>query len=461
MVIRNAMSHVKHLIVIVVSLITAACAIPRPPLPYDANNPLKRVAVLPMKNDTNDVDGPEIVRKKMVQALEHRSYVVKDNKETDQMLRDQLGITLGGQLDLTTAQKLGEALGVEGLLYGTLMDFDELTTGAINVKKVRGKFKLVNAMTGQAMWSGGLGVRSEMMAQSKVGTAAAVAARASDARDKEVPWVTIESTTTGSDSLGKSLAAGLGAKLFSKAIGIHLDHESTELARRLTSNLPWGPGTSTAPAAPTPKFAMPEVKMPEPPSFGYMDWEGKRDFSAVVFSTSLDKSRNEPFTMEIPMAIAGNKVRMAMDMSKMMKGDAQSPLSKMIMLSRGDKETSYTLYPNKQKYVVHTGKEEGGEKPKIEKTKLSSEMIGKYSTDKYRVKITYRDGRTEEGLIWNAKELGGMTIRSEVENKDYKITTELRNIILKTPPAALFEIPEGYTEAKSFMEVMGADQRAK
>jgi hypothetical protein len=464
MVSRNTVGHVRYLLVIVVPLILAACTIPRPPLPYDANNPLKRVAALPLKNDTTDVDGPQVLRKKMVQAMEHRSYVVKDTKETDQILRDQLGITLGGQLDLATAQKLGEALGVEGLLYGTLMDFDELTTGAINVKKVRGKFKLVNAMTGQTVWSRGLGVRSEMMMQSKAGAAASIAARAADARDKEVPWVTIESTTTGSDNLGKSLAVGLGAKLFSKAIGVHLDWESTELARRLTDNLPWGPGTTTAPSAPpvaAPTFAMPEVKMPEPPSFGYMDWEGKRDFSAVVFSTSFDKSRNEPFTMEIPMAISGNKVRMAMDMSKMMKGDTRSPLSKMIMLNRGDKDMSYTLYPDKQKYVVHTGKEEIEERPKIEKTKMGSEKVGKYATDKYRVKVTYKDGRVEEGLIWNARELGGMTIRSEVENRDYKVTTELRNIVLKTPPASLFEIPEGYTEAKSFMEIMGADQRAK
>ena len=80
-------------------------------LPRDSSNPLKRVAILPLKNDTNDVDGPEVMRKKMVQALERRSYVVKDLKETDQILRDRMGITLGGQLDLTTAQKLGRGAG--------------------------------------------------------------------------------------------------------------------------------------------------------------------------------------------------------------------------------------------------------------------------------------------------------------------------------------------------------------
>jgi hypothetical protein len=373
-----------------------------------------------------------------------------------------MGITLGGQLDLTTAQKLGQELEVEGVLYGTLMDFDESTLGAINVKKVRGKFKLVNTATGQATWARGLGVRSEMRMQGTAGSLASLASKASDASDKEVPWVTIENTTTGSDNLGKSLAIGLGSKLVSKAVGRHLDHESGELARRVTQNLSWGPGTGVvvAHAAPMPVIAMPEIKTPEPPSFGYMDWEGKRDFSAVVFSQSLNKSQNDTFAMEMPIAIAGAKMRMDMDMTKMQKGgDKQSPMSKMSMIARGDKKLSYTLYPNAQKYMIHTESEEHGEKPQVEKTKLGSEMVGKYMTDKFRVKIIYKGGKVDEGMIWNARELGGLTIKSEVENKDYRVTTELKNIVLKTPSTSLFEIPEGYTEAKSFMELMTAGDK--
>jgi len=459
----NMTKPIKYLAVAGILTFFVGCALPHPPVHYDASNPLKRVAVLHLKNDTTDVDGPEVMRQKMVQALERHSYVVQDLKETDQILRDRMGITLGGQLDMTTPQKLGEALRVEGVLYGTLMDFEESTLGAINVKKVRGKFKLVNAMTGQAIWTRGLGVRSEMMMQSRAGVAAAAVARASDARDKDAPWVTIQSITTGSDDIGKSFVVGLGTKLFSKAIGKHLDHESTELARRVTEDLPWGPGAGAPERmpAPTPTFAMPEIKTPEPPSFGYMDWEGKRDFSAVVSSTSYDKNRKEPMAMEMPMAIAGNRMRMDMDMSKMMKGDSQSPLSKMVVLNRGEKNISYTLYPNSQKYLVHTAKEEAADKPKVEKSKVGSEVIDKHPTDKFKVRITYKDGRVEEGFIWNAKDLGGMTIRSEVENKDYKVTTEVRQIVLKTPPTALFEIPAGYTEAKGYMDLMAADPKNK
>ena len=443
-------------------IVLAGCVPPRHiPQYYDASNPLKRVAVLPMKNDTLDVDGPNVVRKKMIAVLENKSYNVRNTQETDQILRDQMGINLGGQLEMTTPQKIGEVLGVEGLLYGTLMDFDETSTGVLDVKKVRAKFKLVNTMTGQTVWERGLGVRSEVRMSGTTGGAAAIVSRAADAKEKDVPWVTIGSVATNEKNIGRSLAYSVGAQLFSKAVGIHLDYESSELVRRVADNLPWGPGPFDAGTAPPPVITVPEIKMPEPPSFGYMDWEGKRDFSAVIFSTSFDKSRNEPINMETPIAIAGNRIRMDMDMSGMMKGSSQSPLSKVVMIGRGDKEISYTLYPNSQKYMVHKENAEIGEKPQVEKTKVGSEVVNRHPTDKFRVRLTYKDGRIEEGFIWNARDLDGMTIKSEVENKDFKITTELRHIILKTPRASLFEIPDGYAEAKSITDLMAPEQNKK
>jgi hypothetical protein len=447
------------LLVVLTSAI-GGCAIPHMPSPTDPGNPLKRVAVLPMKNDTNDVDGPEVVRQKMAEALTRRSYVVMDIKESDQILRDRMGINLGGQLELTTPQKLGETLGVEGVLYGTLMDFDETTTGVYNARKVRGTFKLVNTVTGQTMWARGLGVKTEQGTNSNASGLVRLGARASDARDKDAPWVLLSSTTTN-QSAKDSFIMGLGTKLLTKAIGIHLEHESKELARLVTDNLGWGPGTGAAPAAPAAalKFDMPEIKAPAPPSFGYMDWEGKKDFYAVVHSVSLNKSDNKSWVMDAPLWITGPKMKMEMDMTKIIeasgaKDASQSPMSKMTMLNRGDKKTAYTLYPNVKKYMVHTDAGEQGEKPKVEKTKVGSEKIDGHPCDKYKVVITYKNEKPQEGFIWNARDLGGMTIKSEVESKDYKMTTELKKIVLKSSPASVFEIPQGYVESKNFMEIM-------
>ena len=446
-------------LLVVLTSVIGGCAIPHMPLPTDPSNPLKRIAVLPMKNDTNDVDGPDVVRQKMAEALTKRSYVVMDIKESDQILRDRMGINLGGQLELTTPQKLGETLGVEGVLYGTLMDFDETTTGVYNAKKVRGKFKLVNTATAQPIWERGLGVKKEQGTSGLASGLVKLGARAADARDKDAPWVLLESTTTN-QSMKDSFIMGLGTKLLSKAIGIHLEAESKELARLVTDNLGWGPGTGAAPAAPAAlKFAMPEIKAPAPPSFGYMDWEGKKDFYADVHSFSTNKSDSKNWVMDSKLWITGPKMKMEMDMSKMMQASGakdaeQSPMSKMTMLNRGDKKTGYTLYPNVQKYMVHTDTEEQGEKPKVEKTKVGSETIDGHPCDKYKVVITYKSEKPQEGFIWNAKDLGGMTIRSEVENKDFKMTTDLKNIVLKSSPASVFEIPQGYIESKNFMELM-------
>jgi hypothetical protein len=452
---------------ILMSALTAViggCAFPHVPLPTDPTNPLKRVAVLPMKNDTTDVDGPNTVRDKMVEALKNRSDSVMDIKESDQILRDRMGINLGGQLELTTPQKLGETLGVEGVLYGELMDFDETITGLYNAKKVRGKFKLVSTVTGQPIWSRGLGVKSEQGTSSTASSLVKLGARSADAREKEAPWVTLQSQTTN-QSMGQSFGTGLGLSLLSKAIGKHLDYESKELARMVTDNLPWGPGTGAAPVAPAAvTIAMPEIKAPAPPSFGYMDWEGKKDFYAVVHSVSLNKSDNKSWVMDAPLWITGPKMKMEMDLTKMFqasggKDASQSPMSRMTMLNRGDKKTGYTLYPNVQKYIVHTETEDPvGEKPKVEKTKVGSETIDGHPCDKYKVVITYKNEKPQEGFIWNARDLGGMTIRSEVENKDYKMTTDLKNIVLKSSPASVFEIPQGYTQAKDFMELMMSAQ---
>ena len=239
----------------IVIVLTGCNTARRPPhLYFDASNPLKRVAVLPLRNDTNDVDGPNVVRSKMIQALQNRSYTVQDVKETDQILRDRMGITLGGQLELTTPKELGETLGVEGVLYGTLMDFDELTTGAYNVKKVRGSFKLVNASNEQIVWQRGLGVRSELHMGGSNGRIAAGIARAADSDEKEIPWVTIRQTNLQTKNLGESFAIGLGTKLLSHALRIHLEYESAELARRVSDNVPWGPGPAAvqAPASGVP-----------------------------------------------------------------------------------------------------------------------------------------------------------------------------------------------------------------
>jgi len=234
---------VRILTTTAVLVAVAACGGPRPALEDLAivAQVRSQIAVMPLRNDTNDVGGPGTVRGKMAQALRSRSYVVRDVAVTDTILMDRFGITLGGQLETLPVRELGEALNTEAVLYGTLMDFNETTTGVYTVRKVRAKFRLVSTATGQVLWERGLGVRTEMSMSGAGGLAGTALGRLSDPRDAEAPWVTIEHIVTG-DRYQDSLAIGLGSQLLTRAFGIHLEREAAELARRITDTLRWAPG---------------------------------------------------------------------------------------------------------------------------------------------------------------------------------------------------------------------------
>lgn len=232
-------------------MLTASCA-GMNTMPADPSNPIKSIAVLPLANNTNDVDGPQDVREKLIEKLVKRRYSVMPAEEVDQRLRDRLGITLGGQLEDATVAQLKDLLGVDGLVYGTLMDYGVLTTGAYNVSKVRAKFKLVDAASGATLWKNGLGVRSELRMEGDAGIAANALANISDSTDdKEAPWVTISNLSSNQD-FEKTLYMSLLAQLASKAVGMHLYRETGEMLRRVFEDFPVGPGIvvefATAPA---------------------------------------------------------------------------------------------------------------------------------------------------------------------------------------------------------------------
>ena len=231
--------HVLMMLFLVLVFLAGCGGMPIGPQP-DSTNPIKRLAMLPFINDTTDVEAPNFVREKLASAIQKRFYNVQPLEETDRILRDQLGITLGGQLGLATTDQLREALQVEGLLYGTLMNFEETTTGLVNERRVRGKFHIIDTNTLSVFWENGVGIKSQDTSGGSLGSLTGAVAIAGSA-DKEVPWVIIDSTSSNQSVL-EGFAAGLTKKLVSKAVGIHLAKETDEMIWRLVQNLPWGAG---------------------------------------------------------------------------------------------------------------------------------------------------------------------------------------------------------------------------
>lgn len=236
---KNNIRYILLLISLIAIVSLNACAM-MPVRQANPNNPIRTVAVLPMLNQTNDVEGPQYVRTEFDKKIRENFYANKPIKDIDQLLKDQMGITLGAQLDMTTPQKLGELLGVDGVIYGTLMNFDTQTTGVYNVRRVRAKFKLVNTKTGETVWQNGIGIKSETTAGG-IGSVLSLASGVKEAVQKEeIPWVTIESKSE--DSIGGALLGALAEKVVEKALKAPLARETQEMINRVIINLPVGPG---------------------------------------------------------------------------------------------------------------------------------------------------------------------------------------------------------------------------
>jgi hypothetical protein len=239
--------RVSPILAMVGLLLITAC-VNLPPVVPNPGSPVKSLAVLPVVNNSIDVDGPAAVQEALYQeALHYHFPVVKPNAETNQILKDQMSLTLGSQLDMATPQKLGAALGVDAVMYASLEDFSQKITGIYNVKRVRVRAKLVDCKTGEVLWKNGIGIKQALTAGGSflsqvpgvnlaIGAAGALSSIASKISDKndvalskflgdeiDAPWVELPERSTG---IEMAAVESVGGKVLSKAMGTVLKEET-------------------------------------------------------------------------------------------------------------------------------------------------------------------------------------------------------------------------------------------
>lgn len=220
------------------------------------DNPIRTVAMLPMTNVTNDVGGADKVRMFMAREVVRKFYEVKHFEETDQILMNQFGITLGEMAEDITATELGKTLEVDAIVYGYLVDFGGVTTGVVNEKKVRAGFKMVDSNTGEVIWQHAVGIKTKSnlaVIGDLVSLAADLTAEKGVNKDirgaENIPgfdrWVVEEEGGSGGN-VATGLAAKLIEKGIAKATNTYLHQETKKLAKHLVwynreDSLPVGP----------------------------------------------------------------------------------------------------------------------------------------------------------------------------------------------------------------------------
>ncbi len=235
----------------------------------NVGNPIRTVAILPLVNNTNDVGAPQYVRDELVVRLHALQYAVQPVQQTDQILRDRLGITLGRQLDLATVQQLSAALGVDGLVFGVLDDFATKIFGLLTEKRSRVRLSFVNASDGSQIWASGAGV--------------------------------IGRTRVVGGTAGK-VAAG-----FEAASRLEAAKESTEQAQKITGGQSVGKLPGGLDLVPAPWFTIPTVEIGEEPTGeGKAKKEGGNVAAGLMVGIGeqlVEKASGKPLYQEVRLML--------------------------------------------------------------------------------------------------------------------------------------------------------------
>lgn len=143
----------RHLLYTAITLcvvVLAACAARRSIVPFGPGiTPPRTIALLPLDNQTNSVPGALYVREAMQGHLADKGYEATPLGEVDRTLSDQLGISLGGQVSEEMIPRIGETLGVDAVLTGTVQKFG---TVLALYSEVEATFVMYESASGKQIW---------------------------------------------------------------------------------------------------------------------------------------------------------------------------------------------------------------------------------------------------------------------------------------------------------------------
>jgi len=117
---------------------------------------VERVAVLPFENHTNDRQaGPRATRLTITELLASGALDVVEPGEVQAALNKTTGTALGRSVSPSTEQilALGEALGVQAIVMGTVTQSENLRSGSVPVPVVTLDLRMVEVETGATVWA--------------------------------------------------------------------------------------------------------------------------------------------------------------------------------------------------------------------------------------------------------------------------------------------------------------------
>lgn len=198
-----------------------------------------------------------------------------------------------------------------------------------------------------------------------------------------------------------------------------------------------------------------------------------RAFTATAVMSMKEGGKKGVQTMEMEFATLAGKVRTEIDMTKGSMAGADNEakqqmaamgMSRIVSISRPDLKKTFMIYPGLRAYceITQNVAEKIAEKtPKIEKKELGRETLDGHPCVKQQVTMTEEGGQSLTALMWEATDLGGFPIQTQMTTeKNGEVTTRFTNIKNEKPAASLFDPPTGFQRYGSMQEMMmGAMQK--
>lgn len=462
------------------------CVMQQPFVRPNPANPIASVAVLPMYNATNDVGAPQLVREMVQERLKHLQYDALDLKEVDARLRDQMGVTLGAQLELTTPEKVGEALGTDAVLYGYLLNFEDLMTGVYNVKKVRAGFKLIETKSGRVIWSGGLGVKSDLTSAGLIGEGVAGLKDRQDKREGLSEYASIkgiegiphlgewQKLSHHSDKkVGEAAMLALGERLLTTALNVHLKYEADNMLGLIFRSMIAGPGRVGSHSRALGVVQRIEVEAPPPPVerldnempplrgvtvlrdptalfFEYQDL-GDVDFVADTVMT-VERPGSLPLVISGTVAKRGGSIRRTNITPSLSDraGPNGRPEFRSVVIQRPDQSKVFVLYPDLGAFVAR----EMGNRNNHTVRMAGQEAVNGRMSDKLIVTFLSPEGE-RSWTVWQTRDRRRTTLKAEITGNGIRVAVDFRNIRFTTPPPNIFNVPPNLRRAESEEEIIG------
>lgn len=185
------------------------------------------------------------------------------------------------------------------------------------------------------------------------------------------------------------------------------------------------------------------------------------DMEIVIQPSKKGKAQ----TMRGSYAVLEGKTRMEMDMAKMDGVDARSAesmkemgMDKVVTIVLPEKKMSLMVYPGMKGYCEMPHAEGKGAKAeaamKIDRKEIGKETLDGHPCVKSLVTMTPEGGKKIEMTTWEATDLKGFPIQTQMIQDGSTITTCFKNVKSGKPAASLFEPPAGYTKHDSPQSMM-------